>query len=217
MGPDQQAVVDVHADALRIVELFRSGLLPPTDEAVLGSLIQVQDHGFPFVTGDNYVWWQAIGTYYKPRRLAEIGVRFGYSLKALVQGAGHPPGTYYVAAYDAECNPGDHNPLGVFARHFTEQLGIESLRLERVDTQVLDSLRVQDIDLAVVDADHSEAGCHHDCELAFAALRPGGVLVVDDTRPGEVRAGCERFCRENGLDYAFLPSLTGIHLVRKPL
>lgn len=218
MGPDKQAIVDVHADAERVTGMMRR--LPFADLAsvgVLGDLLQPQDIGRAFVDGDNYVWWVALGAHFRPKRIAEIGTRFGYSLKALVAGAARPPREYYLAVYDNESNPGDKNPLGVFARYFTEVLKIDALRLERVDTQTTRSLEVTHCDMAVVDADHSEAGCHHDCGLAFDALRPGGVLVVDDTRPGQVRDGCERFCRERGLEFAFLPSLTGIHLVRKPL
>lgn len=218
MAVAEPEVIDVQADAERIMDLMVTpGLAAMHDTELLGDLIQPQDKGCAFVAGDNYCYWAAIGIYYRPKRIAEIGTRFGYSLKALVRGATHPPEDYFLAAFDNECNPGDKNPLGVFAHYFTERLNINRLRLERVDTQTVDALGVCDMDLAVVDADHSEKGCHHDCRLAFAALRPGGVLVVDDTRPGEVRDGCERFCRERGLDFAFLPSMTGIHLIRKPL
>lgn len=38
-----------------------------------------------------------------------------------------------------------------------------------------------------------------------------------NTQPGgEVREGCERFCRERGLEWAYLPTLRGVHLVLKP-
>ena len=210
----------IEADANGIAELYIEATNSMTDYKLLGSLAQDQDRGELFVADTNYVWWWAIGRHYMPFDIAEIGTRFGYSMKALVLGSGRAPHSYRLAAFDNESNPGDINPLGVFARHFIEELKICGLRLERVNTQDITDLRLGWApDMVVVDADHSEKGCLHDCGLAFAALKPGGVLVVDDTRPGDnpVRRAAERFAAERGLHYAHLPSLTGITIMRKPV
>ncbi len=202
-------------DAAAITDIYSSS--PESDVSLLGDLIQPQDRNHSHVSGDNYTWWLAIGAHYRPKRIAELGTRFGYSMKALVLGADHHPDQYHLAAFDSECNPGDKNPLGVFVRYFGDVLKIHSVRLERVDTQTLTALNLpHPPDLVVVDADHSYKGCYHDCGLAFAAVRPGAVVAVDDTRPGEVRDAAEAFCRDNHLEFVYLPSQMGIHLFRKP-
>lgn len=188
-----------------------------TDRFVLGDLVQRCDLGAEWVEGrNNYVWWYLIGLYFRPARILEIGTRFGYSLKALISASPRLPEDYSITVFDNESDS-DKNPLTVFELYFKHTLGIHDLRIHRDDTQKLSKLPVDTpMDMVVVDANHTAEGAYHDCGLAFETLRPGGILVVDDTNPGDVREGCERFCKERSLPWAFLTSLRGIHLVQKP-
>ena len=208
-------MTEVEADAEQIVKT-RAAFPALTDPLVLGDIVRPGDARAPWVTGaNNYVWFHLVGAYYRPRRVLEIGTRFGYSLWAVLKGAGLSD-VAEVTCYDAEVDD-DHEPLAFVERWFARR-GIQ-VRANRDDTRLLTALDVPTpVDYALVDADHSEAGCYHDCELAWACVRPGGVLAVDDTEPGgEVRAAAERFCRARGVPWAHLPTYRGLTLVRKPL
>lgn len=186
-----------------------------TDRQILGSLVQPKDAGEEWVEGaNNYVWWRAVGETFKPKSVVEIGTRFGYSLTSLLSTC--VTMRTRIAVVDDE-RDADVEPLRVFEHHFRVNMLVSDVTILRADSQKLSELPFTgSFDLGSVDADHTADGCHHDCGLVWDVLRPGGLMVVDDCQPGGVRDGCERFCRERGVDFAYLPSLRGVHLVLKP-
>jgi predicted O-methyltransferase YrrM len=201
----------VHELARAVTE-YRT-TLGATDRAVLGPILHRVDHGQVFVEGDNnYTWYDALGAMLRPRSVVEIGVRYGYSLKCLLN---YSPRPLRVLAVDNEYNGEKTNDA--FEWFFFFKLAVDDLVLVNRDSQTITELPGTGFDVGSVDGFHSAAGCKHDCELVWATLRPGGVLVVDDTAPGgDPRAGCEEFCREVGAEWAYLPTLRGMHLVIKP-
>lgn len=214
--------MNVHELARQVVDYKARCIL--TDYDVLGGLVQDADRGCDWVAGaNNYTWWYAIGAVKHPRKIVEIGSRFGYSLKAIMMGAGRNQTVLYVIDDERDA---DREPLKILERHFktwdAEYERVADLAIRREDSQKLVTLMPANcqmgvgFDLGSVDADHSMYGCYHDCGLVWEILRPGGLMVVDDCQPGCVRDGCERFCRDMGVEWAYLPSLRGIHLVLKP-
>lgn len=187
----------------------------PTDAEVLGDLIQDCDREQDFVSGsNNYVWWHQLARLYMPKRILEIGTRYGYSAWAAMQGSCYPLEMQSLTVYDAETD-------GEKTLHIMEQWfrchGIGELTIHQIDTQKLQSLYPMElVDWATVDADHTKAGAYHDCELAWPWVKSGGVMVVDDTiEGGEVRAGVEEWALERGLKWQYIPSLRGIHVFEK--
>lgn len=189
---------------------------PLQDRAVLRDLIQESDRGYDFVESDNnYGWWWWLGFHHNPKTILEIGVRFGYSLWAVTQGTRQNPAEMKFHLYDAELDA-DVEPLKVCEKWFHSH-GYRNLTINRVNTRTLTQLEVPElVDFASVDGDHSEAGAYADCCLVWEVLRPGGLMVVDDTLPGSVRDAVERFARERNVPWGFLPSLRGIHILLKP-
>ena len=203
--------MNVHDLALLIS--YHRESYPLTDLEVVGDLVQDRDRQCDFMIGsNNYSWWNAVGAVFRPNSMVEIGTRYGYSVKSLL---GNRLGHHNrILVVDAECDPGQ-DTLKTFESYFRGR-GVTDLEIRRVDSQTLTSLNTSGFDIGSVDALHSADGCYHDCKLVWGCLRPGGLMIVDDTQPGPVRDGCERFCRECGLEWAYLPSLRGIHLVLKP-
>ena len=193
---------------------------PRPGRDVIGDLAQPGDAGCDFLTSDNYYsWYYHVGAVLKPRKIVEFGVRYGYSLKALLDGSGVPWENCAVVAVDDERD--GVRTLDIFEKYFRDR-HIFLLDLWRRDTQTLpvvefvNTVGVQ-LDLAHVDAWHTEDGCYHECELAYAAVRPGGFVLVDDALPGGVvRAGADRFCRDRKLDNVYLETLRGMLIFRIP-
>jgi len=185
-----------------------------TDKEVIGELFQEMDEGKDFVsTSNNYVWFYLIGKYFGPKIIVEMGTRFGYSMKAFVDGAGHSPEEYTLWSVDAECD--GIKTLHIFETYFRSK-GFKDIRTLRCDTRQIDRLGVENADLCLVDGCHTIPGAYNECCIGWKTLRSGGVLVVDDTNYDAPRKGAEQFCSEVGVHFTTLPSFRGTYLVVKP-
>lgn len=146
-----------------------------TDLGLLAPVIQSKDaHDEFFKTGNYYVWYQAICRVVQPAVIAEIGVRFGYSLYAMASGCEKPPIVY---GYDN----GSYEPtwLEVSERNLKPMVGA-GLILRQRDTQTRDELPFGPVDLFHVDGDHSTPGALCDLYLALRHTRTGGLILLDD-------------------------------------
>ena len=153
---------------------------------------------------------------HKPKRIAEIGVRAGYSAWSFLQAC--PKAEYF--GYDA--NNGQHGGEGgedgSFALWADTILTSYKYSLEFVDTQGIEVLEISDIDFFHVDGDHSVEGVMHDLDLAYGAIKVGGVILVDDiTFINDVRNGAARWMAENRekIRNEFRPSMRGEMLIYK--
>lgn len=199
-------------------EYARRAVLGISDKDILYPLLQPCDEGCHFVSGNrNYLWYAAIGTSLYPRRILETGTRYGYSLWALIQ---DQPLKVPGFIYSVDDQRDGEDTLGVFQAFFVNLSSI-TLTIDRRDTQSIKDLTEETkgyapFDLAHIDAWHTEQGCYHECSLALPLMAPGSFIVVDDANPGCVRDGAERFCREHGLAFEFLPTLNGMLLIKVP-
>lgn len=186
-----------------------------TDRQVIGSLFQKMDEGKEFVEGDNnYVWFYHMGQHFRPKVIAEMGTRFGYSLKCFVDGAGHRPEEYSLWSYDMECD--GIKTLDTFESYFRNTLGIQDLHVHKVNTRDITSLGLTNADLVFVDGDHTKEGCIHECTIGWEALRSGGVMVIDDLDNPAVKTGTHLFCFGNHITPHYLSGLRDMCIVIKP-
>lgn len=133
----------------------------------------------------------------EPKRIAEIGVRAGYSAWAFLQAA--PKAKYY--GFDA--NNGKHGGKGgengCFWEWSKKILRPYDVSLIEMNTQRVDSLPISNIDFFHVDGDHSEAGVMHDLDMAWVKLNRYGVILIDDIDyVGSVKRGASRWVRNMG-------------------
>jgi predicted O-methyltransferase YrrM len=185
---------------------------PLTDKQVLGGLLQDKDRDAWYLQGSDYcAWYYTLGRRWRPARLAEIGVRFGYSLRALVLGS-RSAGQTVAEVFGWDDESYEPGCLRVVEQHLADV----PLVLHRVNTRTLDRLGPVGLDLVHIDGDHSQEGCRHDLGLAWAALRPGGVLLVDDVAGIDPvwHAVCA-FLREVALACTVLPTATGLAVIEK--
>lgn len=175
----------------------------------------------------------AIAYLCKPKRIAEIGVRCGYSAYSFLQAC---PGAYY---HGFDANNGTHGGKGGQDGKFKEH-ALKVLRAaefyhnakcdySEMDTQKLKELPGAPYDFVHVDGDHSFEGCLHDLRIAIKSLCIGGYVLIDDYDYIEtVKAAVDRYIyREDeftGIEYIrddcemiYFPSLRGEILMRKKI
>ncbi len=199
----QTELIQLHADRPGI-DIIRP-ILQPQD-----------DPNADYIAATNYYsWYATIGCYFKPRRIAEIGVRFGYSLYAMATATGHDPGTMRLFGYDLETYEGTERSTRI-AQAMMRGAGFIHTNIYKMDTFLVNDLGT-DIDLFHVDGDHDYRHVAHDTELAIAALRPGGVLLLDDCEfnPDTGRAARDVLNR-HGIEFCLLPTFRGHILAVKP-
>lgn len=123
-------------------------------------------------SGNCYEWYYAIGKHYKPDEILEIGVRFGYSLAALLRGSGN---CVYAQGWDIESYESKSNQ---HAREITRSLVRSSaVEILNQDSQSLNQINTR-FYLIHIDGDHSYYGKVHDLMLAW--MSGAKVIVVDD-------------------------------------
>jgi len=149
---------------------------------ILGQLPHMHegnDLGQPWMESERqYSVYEAIGRLHKPKRVLEIGVRYGYALVALTKGCpeieavdGVDNGGYGIA----ECNrKAEEN---IRAGGFKGKI---ALYLARSD-QWFERNNGKMYDLIHIDGDHSFETVSRDIRTAWTQfLSPKGVLLVDD-------------------------------------
>lgn len=202
-------------DALHESILKHKAEIEESDWDFLQPIRQGQDAGHDYWAANNtYNWYRAIGRAVKPRRIVEIGVRFGYSLYSLVMGSleGGQKGLEAIAIDSEGYEPGSQ---AVAARAVSPLVTAYGRHV--LDTNNVASLSLDSVDLAHVDGDHSEVGCRYDMWLVWETLKPGGVLLVDDvTHIPDVGRAVRKFQHAGGSGGFILPTFRGLFVAIKP-
>lgn len=113
-----------------------------------------------------------------PKRIAEIGIRAGYSAWTFLQAC--PNATYIGFDANNETHGGQGaNIYGFFEWAKKILLPYDAYLIE-LDTQTVDDLMILNIDFFHIDGDHTAEGVYHDLNLAWKATKKNGLLLVDD-------------------------------------
>jgi predicted O-methyltransferase YrrM len=117
---------------------------------------------------------------FDPSKIGEIGVRLGYSAHAFLWAARE--GCEYVGYDDLSGRHGGTKIAGfghvqmILRKDFPKS----PVTLVRLDTQKVRLLPDSGFDFFHVDGDHSTEGCTRDILKACFAVKPGGVILIDD-------------------------------------
>ncbi len=155
-----------------------------------------------------YADYAGIARRYRPKRILEIGVRYGYSGLSLCLGAAASgvENLVYIGM-DAQFFAGPETTDYQQGR-LSNTIAIENFEkhapwvhasIFSVDTQkepFPDEVMSQQYELINVDGDHSYEGCWRDMTQTWPLLTMGGIMVVDDTGMEGVRRAIEDFIRE---------------------
>jgi predicted O-methyltransferase YrrM len=188
--------------------IFPDSVLCPDDKKITAKTL----HKYT----DYYLTKYDICKKQNPNRIAEIGVRAGYSAWCFLQAC--PKAEYF--GFDA--NNGKHGGAGgqdgCYKKWAEKILSSYKFHLIDVDTQLVSSLDLRDIDFFHVDGDHTRKGVQHDLDLAYRCMAKNGLILVDDiTYLKPVADGCKDWLQkmEKKVTTTFIPSLRGellIHL-----
>lgn len=133
--------------------------------------------------GDSYYAdFCGLGFRYRPRRVLEIGVRYGYSGMAVCTGA-HDAGAVEICytGVDAMLLCQDSNEVA--RAKFAEFCPCVTTRFFHQNTLLSGlpaPLEEERFDYVLVDGDHSYAGAARDIQACWPLLAPGGLMVIDD-------------------------------------
>lgn len=151
-----------------------------------------------------------------PIRIAEIGVRAGYSAWTFLQAC--PEATYIGIDANNGTHGGQGGQDGSFFEWTAHILTEYDVELIEMDTQWTDDLGITDIDFFHVDGDHTTKGVQNDLSLAFESINDTGLILVDDiTYLESVSIGVRAWIMRMGNEITteFVPSLRGEMLIRR--
>jgi len=157
---------------------------------------------------DYYRMKEAVARAVRPKRILEIGVRYGYSAAALL--AGYPGAEYCGIDLDVPAYGGGSDGLEFSRTHLPA-----SAKLIKEDSQDLSSLPGGFYDLIHVDGQQDEIGTYHDLELAS---RQAKFVLLDGyfwTQSNFYTAGDFILRHRDLIEYALvIPGYAGELLIR---
>lgn len=175
----------------------------PIEQIAMPSDISI--FGTHFGEKTYYASYAGIARKYAPRRVMEIGVRFGYSGIAITSGAlagGASPPVWYVGVdaeffggYTRDQGYGNYRSNAVAAENFKRfRPGVET-EFFTCDTRngLPEAILTRRFDLINVDGDHSFEGAYGDLNRVWPLLAPGGIIIVDDIGMADVKRAVEQF------------------------
>lgn len=165
-----------------------------------------------------YLQKYIIASLYRPRKIAEIGVRWGYSAFSFL--CASPQAIY--SGFDIP--DGKHGGAGVDTYMYVDKMLKKHFPTAEIILNYQDTQKLKEMpgkyDFIHVDGCHEENATFHDLEISWKALAPGGVLLLDDdTKLPSVRKAAQSFIKQKYslFEYYYrMPSLTGEVIIRKP-
>jgi len=151
-----------------------------------------------------------------PQKIAEIGVRAGYSAWTFLQAC--PKAKYIGIDANNGKDGGAGGQDGCYMKWTEEILKDYDCSFKIMDTQKQPSLDLTDIDFFHVDGDHSEKGIQHDLDIVLPCMKNGGLILVDDiSYISSVGKGVTKWIDKNKekIKYEYRKSLRGECLIWK--
>lgn len=223
-----------------VQNLFSVGERMPVDIDRVAFPSDIHIFGGHFGSNSYYADYCGIARRYAPRRILEIGVRFGYSCIALCHGSREGnryqsfpieyvglDGEFFSMEYDGPQGYTYYRSNAVAADRFSCFFEPECARINptwfAVNTQLQPlppEVVAQTFDLVNVDGDHSYEGALRDCRQCWPLLAPGGLMLVDDTGMVNVRRAIEDFAAEveragERIEWQWYPNERGLCILRK--
>ena len=190
-----------------------SDLIPKIEgsgHGVLGQIVQPQDLKEDWFNNANYYdWYYSFGHYFKPKRILELGVRYGYSLACMTRGCLDNKGEIekvYGVDFDGEA-------LKITKKAFQKAFKGVPIELLTQGTHgtTIEHTDGKPVDLVHVDASHSWHVIG-ELEVAFNMVRSGGTIIIDDV--GSFETHSDFITMKKGYLDAFLDEKIYANLIK---
>ncbi len=154
---------------------------------LLNNMIQEKDIDEDYIkSNDYYQWYYSYGKTFKPNRVLEFGVRYGYSIASIIQGSIDAGDDLdYVCLVDNEqYSPGSNeiaysNLIKRFYDHYP--IIIEIINSNTLDPDLYNKINLDEkYDMIHLDASHREDTIKKELDIAWDILADGGVIIIDD-------------------------------------
>lgn len=167
---------------------------------------------------ETYTWYRAVGCAIAPRNILEMGVRYGYSAIALIEGTGW-------AGVESVSYLGIDSEFDGIASNEIALVNIQNRRrhpfgtaIVKVSTTNVDETNAAIsghgiFDLVHIDGDHSADGILREISIAKTWVSPKGVILIDDLDIPHVRAAADKFCDDYGIQPVYLPTFHGMYVI----
>lgn len=199
----QRKVIDLNA--IRPIPVVDS-LLP---------FIADEDKDAQYIIGGNYYeWYAGMSAMIQPKAIAEIGVRYGYSMMAMLASISEVT-DIQILLIDNELSGVSLTQAWLKIDHMlqTEKFPINVFpTLMKLDSRCLQPFTrpTGQYDLIHIDGGHDAHTLLHDLDWAMSALvREKGLIVVDDCNDEELKRVSEHYAALHQMDCRFIPSHTG--------
>ena len=116
---------------------------------------------------------------FKPRTIAEIGVRYGYSLASFLFASPEAEAYGYDMINGGNGGPQEIDTFEYVAPMLGKNFPLAKINLIHRNTQLMNLLD-RSFDFVHVDGSHSEDHCTHDMETVFLTCPSRMVMLVDD-------------------------------------
>lgn len=208
-----------------VIAFYKSNDDKLNDIDIIRNDIQPQDFNADYLQGrDTYCWYYSLASIVRPRVIAEIGSRFGYSLKAMILGAEKFTDSYNLIifsfdneSYEKNCSHKIDKMLSnTKTRHLVQIKDTQNCNVLPLQFNECEKFKA---DLFHVDGDHSIQGTYHDLLLAKEQLNDDGVILLDDIDTQEcpgVKAAMMLFLGDYPeFKWDYFPSYRGLAAIYK--
>jgi len=123
-----------------------------------------------------------------PRRYLEVGTREGGSLSAVLEHSRPQPELVVCCDTWGKALGGTGRGSHAHIEKLMDDFGFEGERrfLDGKSQELVPKLRLRNFDVVLVDGDHREGPARQDVDNCWPLVRPGGVLVLDDTNAAHI-------------------------------
>lgn len=177
-----------------------------TDREILTGIVQPCDTWF-VDAHDTYTWYRAVAMALQPHRIAELGVRYGYSAIAMIRGA--RPDSF--VGIDGEADGVSSN--GTALKNITNSPNTTDVtRLTHVTIHAFNTHTqfkpiidtIGKCDMIHVDADHSREGIMRELDIARRVC--SGTILVDDCDVLHILDAAQELARRKSAEFLILPT-----------